>query len=98
MRGHVAELRSVLERLAPEPINQDVLPMMLWSSLVGSVAALHTAHKHFFVQTLRDAAVKAHALSLLDILDVGRQFVWSDSAGEQGAAAVCELAGIDTCG
>lgn len=98
MRQPLSELRDVLDLLVVESTHRDILPVVLWASLVGNVAALHTPLRAFFMTTLKDVSTSLGlvSLSLLDILDIARQFVWSDSAGEQGAAAVCELAGIET--
>lgn len=98
MRQPLAQLRDVLELLVAESPHPEVLPVALWASLVGSVAALHTSFRTFFMMTLRDVSgnLGLDSPSLSDILDIARQFVWSDSAGAQGAAAVCELAGIET--
>lgn len=96
LRGPLAELRNILKLLAAGSAHQDLWPVMLWASLVGSVAVLHTPLRSVFMKTLKDVSTKLQAQSLYDILAIARNFVWSDSAGEQGAAIVCELCGIET--
>lgn len=96
LRQPLAGLRDILQILSAESTQQNIRPMVLWASLVGSVAALHTPLRSPFMNMLKDASVGLRIASLSDILAIARTFVWSDSAGEQGAAVVCELAGIET--
>ena len=84
----IDELRTLLEDLEVSTQKNEILMMLLWSSLIGAIASLRGEHADFYLKTLAEVAGACCIESLEDALVCCRRFIWADCACDAGTLAV----------
>ena len=94
-RDFVSRLRDVLQVTDLNALAEYSPNVLVWILFLAAISSYRTPHRRFFESSLRDALLFTGLLSWHAVKLCLREFLWSESACEHGAAVIWDAIDLE---